>query len=192
MNIQIGFYNERANKIERPEDLIISAEFLILAEMLSILMEALKEIKDPTMSEIKDKFYSYINDGRKENEKLFANHCKNSRKYYEKMKKKLKDNEEFNEDEFVLPDAKDFHSDIRAFIGKLILNNTKEITPSVAEDIIPFLGLFSVLLKHYMKECENENQDLYEAFEVSFNIINTIGEYCDAAITKKKSFSFKY
>lgn len=186
MSITIGVWDESKQEICDPEQLMSADEFFMLCECLSLLAGAVEQIEEvPECAEIIKAYKQAISDDRSYKDQRFQEYAA----FIAQANRQLMEDGVMQE--AIIPDADDFHPDIRIFVGGFILKEGA-MSPADIELYTPAIGLFLSLTSNYAKALEEDNPGLAQALAECYGYLQQIGDSFDQAIAAKQSMAFSY
>lgn len=186
MTIDIGFIE--GGELDKPEQFLSVGRFYNLAQVLGIVVEHAHNIDNEQMKEWMAPFIEYVGQDRMHSEEQFAKYCAFTTSVAAALQ--TRDDVEISEVELdtLRAEPGDFHEDVRAFLGRLILSG-EATAPEQADQITSFVGVSCALIAA-MKKNEADKPDVIEALDAAFEDMGKLGGYCEASVENKRPFGF--
>ncbi len=192
MIIQIGFLNEATKTPEKVEPILDLFSFFVLADVLSNIIEMLKDIPDPNLKEIYKQFQKSIKENRKDSEKRFAKFWECCKEIWDEMKKESKGTQDEIPEEDEVPELSVFNPEVQAFIGQTFLDKKRTFDAKTPLEMANFVGLFCAIIHHSISQYEKSDPDYAGSLQLAYSILEILGKYCDSALAEGKSFGFVF
>ena len=169
------------------EEFATVAEFFNFTHMLGQMIELLKTDDLPDeLKEVRDSFNSFIDEDREQYDKSFEGYCEFVQELAVDYASRQSNPEGVK---YLDVEPENFQPDVRAFLGRLVLNE-EPITPQKVEQFISALGALAGLLKTHQEHYKKEDPDVAAALENAHKKAGMIMQYAEEAAAQDCGFIF--
>ena len=195
MGIEICCLNQikEPGRPDHRDHLLSVPDFFFVAALLSSMAEALRtEPEDSDQKEAREGFFVYLNKDREESEKRFKAYCEftaRSNAVLERQFGIVKDL--VTGQPLIKPHIEDFDPDVRAFLGRLILDREPRGKAQAVETILAMLWPGGLAHSFALDRLASEPKTA-EKFEFVYNLFTKISEYFQNAFADDDQFQIFY
>ncbi|GAB4314512.1 MAG: hypothetical protein Kow0059_06350 [Candidatus Sumerlaeia bacterium] len=169
----------------RRETILTGRQTLALARILNAVIPEMRRIAHPEIQYLAACFQDYLRTDADLHERNFT-------AFYEKLMAAgpgdptpptAQDGDWTDDEAPPLRDACAVDADVRVFLGRLLLSG-EIITPALARQLAPVLGLLCGLLSQYETQARREQPALVRPLRFAYRTISTIAVACDGALER--------